>query len=316
MRSTFIDAQAAKSKAKAIASRLQSLGHPITHGQALETLAASEGFPDWNTMAASAAAPEPFDLTLGYYHPGDGGSVAWRMHALNLVERFPQHTVVMAFPFHYPEQNKAQAWRDRTLRVEVSMAQLEANAFSWPSVGQTRGKIITVMPPQNETRDNEHLGRWLMALERSQARWKAQKLVKAWFFIDIHRYPQGITHQMFSQKSWDADVHLFSMDLTNALTLDQPRLRVLTLRRTLHGTKWDILQSLRCQWTVMPDSPMEVSEAALERMDGWFRLLGPALRLELQVKGRCTTFSRCLAILEEESQEFASRRKAQEELIG
>ena len=50
----------AKAQAKALRAKLQAEGREIGHGQALELIAASHGFKDWNTLhAAIGNGPHP-----------------------------------------------------------------------------------------------------------------------------------------------------------------------------------------------------------------------------------------------------------------
>ena len=59
--STIRTCHDAKRMARTLRDRLADLGHPITHGQALEMVAAQFGQRDWNTLAAAIAVdtPEP-----------------------------------------------------------------------------------------------------------------------------------------------------------------------------------------------------------------------------------------------------------------
>ncbi|MBF9059840.1 hypothetical protein HKCCSP123_11670 [Rhodobacterales bacterium HKCCSP123] len=56
-------------EAKALAGRLRderrAAGHPIGHGQALEIVARTHGFRDWNTMAAAIGNRAPEGLRAG-----------------------------------------------------------------------------------------------------------------------------------------------------------------------------------------------------------------------------------------------------------
>lgn len=302
--------EAAKTRAKALSARLSALGVPVSHGQALEALAASEGFADWNRWSATlarATAPPP-ELTLGHYQPGDGGSVVWRMHALTTLERFPHRNLVQVTPFWYPQTDKAAHWRARTHVVEASLAQLESGARVFPSVKDARGKVVIVMPPKSERLDSEGMGRWLLAVEGAWKNWKGCAQTQAWYAMDLHRYPQAVVRQLFAAQQWAIDVHLFSQALDTAVLLDQPRLKVLALRRTLRAEKWLQLQNLRCQWLVISDVPMEASDERFESMEGWFALIGPPLTSgSFRVSGASPRLQRCLDMLEEERALFRLR---------
>ncbi len=68
MTQTLPTRTALKAQAKALRATSTSAGHPMTHSMALETLAHSHGFRDWNALSAAAPATQP--KSIDHLHIG------------------------------------------------------------------------------------------------------------------------------------------------------------------------------------------------------------------------------------------------------
>ena len=122
---------ALKAQAKALRASSNASGHPITHAMALETLAHSHGFRDWNAL--SAAAPEAKHQTIdqlrigtdvhGRYlgHPFTGRILGLRQRANS---RFTTVTVRFDQPIDVVASEMFSS-----LRKQVTMT-LDANGTS------------------------------------------------------------------------------------------------------------------------------------------------------------------------------------------
>lgn len=296
---------AAKHRAQRLASRLGHLGVKLTRGQSLEGLAAAEGFEDWNRLAAAlgtatAVSSAPFSVLLS--SPGDGASVVYRFHALNVLDRFPQDHVLMVSPYEYSDDLHCQRWREREERLVFT-----GTATAWPSLETVKGKVLLVMPPPS-VGTSEELFRWLDQLLVAWRRWKGHGRTRAFFGLDIHRYDPNRLSGLFNRPRWPLEVRLFTQDLENMKALAHPDLEVLAVSKSLSAARRSELAQLPANLTLLANRQPELSDEALGTFEGLARFVATPLVGASKMSSSGPLSDRLVSFLEEEGRIYREKR--------
>lgn len=297
---------AAKTRAQNLAARLCGLGVKITHGQSLEGLAAAEGFSDWNRLAAAlSAAPIPplAAPSVLLSSPGDGTSVVYRFHALNLLDRYPQDHVLVVSPFWFAGDLHCQRWRDKEERMVF-----EGSTTAWPALEKVKGKVLWVMPPPFVEGSSE-LSKWFGQLLLSWKRWRGYGRTRAFFGIDIHRYELGTLSGVFSQKSWPIEVRLFTQDVDSIKALAQPSLDVLTLTKHMGPGRRTELAQLEANVTLLSSQQAGLTDEAIRTYEGLVRFIASPLISPFERVSTGPVSNRLISFLEDETILYEEQKK-------
>ena len=252
------------------------MGVKLTHGQSLEALAAAEGFGDWNRLAATLSSSHdvsvaPFSVLLS--NPGDGTSVVYRFHALNLLDRFPQDHVLMVSPFPHPDGLHCQRWNDKEERLVF-----EGEKTAWPALETVRGKVLLVMPPAS-LESPADLSIWLQKVLSSWARWKGYGRTRAFFGIDIHRYSHGsgTIPGAFSELKGSMEVRLFTQTVDSLKEILSPGLEVVALTKLMSVHRRSELAQLEANVTLLTSNQGILMDDVLGTYEGLVRYIASPL---------------------------------------
>lgn len=313
---------AATARARKMMLRANALGHHLSLGHALELVSISEGFPDWNhysaALAKSAEAShkthEPA-VSVILMRPGDGSSVAWRMHAMCTLDRNPKkHAIVVCA---YPALRSTHAWsneaKDRTVILEVGDFE---RGIAWPNPRDLRGKTLLISPPEDTEIGslNEHggqlLGQWWGFVAEQWRQWKGRAETCLWVDVDAHRYPDAIMgpDKAFLAPALGLERHVFVQTVRDLERLDHEGLNATVFAKNLRGGDKAMFHG---QWPwkgnmlVLAERQRMQTEHDFQTMRGWLNLVAwPMLPQLGRADPASPSYARCLRILAEEADAY------------
>lgn len=298
---------AAKHRAQRLANRLENLGVKLTRGQSLEGLAAAEGFEDWNRLAAamntaSAVPQSPFSVLLS--NPGDGTSVVYRFHALNVLDQFPQDHVLMVSPYGFSTALHCQRWNELEERLIFA-----GPTTVWPSLEKVKGKVLLVMPPPNFG-TSEELSQWLEDLMSSWKRWKGHGRTRAFFGLDVHRYEPTMLSGLFANPHWPLEVRLFAQTVDTLKALAKPGLEVLALTKYMAAARRAEVAQLEANVTLLTGQQPSLTDEALGTFEGLVRFIASPLVNPSKRSSDGPLGDRLLSFLQEETLIYKERQES------